>query len=288
VAELIKQNRLNTGPSQAGWHRIESVLRCPRLYALTHIADAKPRVISGPLVRGSLVHEGLAYHYLRQKCVQQDDNENLWLDPLSSIQCKAEEQPEGERDVWMGEVKRIQKLVAAYITHWGNDSDWKVLDVERELKAKLLDPDTGEKHLYTQRADLIVEWENKVWIVDHKTTYAIIPKTMRRYTLSGQMLGYAAFGRALYKDKFGGVLLNMIRVPAKETDKNYDFKRVPVEPAPAAHKSFKTTILEGERRIKHYKERYAMPDDWPGVYSEQTCWTAYGPCPMQDICRWGF
>ena len=44
---------LNAGPSEAGWHRLQTVLRCPRLYALGTDWD-KPA-----LVKGSLVHIGL-------------------------------------------------------------------------------------------------------------------------------------------------------------------------------------------------------------------------------------
>lgn len=57
---------INAGPSERGWHRIESVMRCPRLYAWEH-SGLIERQISEPLARGSLIHVGLAHHYQRMK-----------------------------------------------------------------------------------------------------------------------------------------------------------------------------------------------------------------------------
>ena len=288
---------LNTGPSEAGWHRLENVLRCPRLFALKEQqatlceqTDVPPEKMSKtPLVRGSLVHQGLAQHYLRLKAVQDGKDENGIMDPLSGIQAAAERQPDSIRDVWVKHTDEAKKLVAAYITFWGRDKHWEILEVEKEYRGYIKDEEFDRKYLYTGRADLVIKdkRDDKVYILDHKTTYAIIGKTVKRYTLSGQMLGYQLFGAKKYGDNFGGIILNML-CTTKKDNVNYDFKRHPLGLAPLAVKTFKQTIIEAERRIHHYKEKDLPPMEWPGVFSEQICWTGYGPCDMQDMCRWGF
>jgi len=54
---------IDPGPSRKGWHRLQKVLMCPRLYALSYLTD-KPVVRKGdppePLVKGSMLHVALA------------------------------------------------------------------------------------------------------------------------------------------------------------------------------------------------------------------------------------
>ena len=52
---------IDSGPSERGWHRIESMLRCPRLYALQHI-DGVEFPLTRPLVNGIMLHVALAHH----------------------------------------------------------------------------------------------------------------------------------------------------------------------------------------------------------------------------------
>ena len=154
--------------------------------------------------------------------------------------------------------------------------DWKVLEVENELRARV-----GEKkHLYTQRADLTVEDPSgRVWIVDHKSAYRINAKTLDQYILDGQFIGYQMFGRAIYKERFAGVILNRIKL-----SQPYDFDRRPIEPAPAALKSFLSTIEEAERRIAAGGQDI---ESFPMALNNQTCYGKYGKCGAYDLCRFG-
>jgi len=266
---------INAGPSEAGWHRLQSVLKCPRYYVLER---DRPWKWSPPLVKGSLVHIGLAHHYRRVQAEQQGEDPDQWYEPMEAI-ARLSFDNAADSPHWLEYAELAQEAVGKYIVEWEGEQ-WKVRAVEHELRAKV-----DGKYLYTQRVDAIFEAPGgKIWMVDHKTTFRIAPKTIRRYTLSGQMLGYQLFGQKLYGDKFAGVMLNMIQLP-QEVGKNYSFARPTIEPAPFAVPKLKQTILHAEELIEKYKDKDPM--DVPGVFHETACWTPYGQCPFASYCQWG-
>ena len=265
---------LDAGPSESGWHRIQNVIRCPRLYAWREIGGKKFKV-SAPLVNGSLIHVALAHHYQRLKEKQTGGNPDDWLLPEDAIVALAEKNAD-ESPLWMSAIPQIQDAYFAYRHNW-HFEEWKVLDVEHQLKARL-----GEKkHLYTQRADLIIEDANgRVWIVDHKSAYRLNSKTLRQHILDGQFIGYQLFGKARYGSKFAGVLVNRIKLSPP-----FDFDRRPLEPAPRALKYFVQVIEEGERKISLFEGKPI--EEWPMALNNQTCFGKYGQCDAYDLCRFG-
>ena len=264
---------LDAGPSERGWHRIENMLRCPRLYGWKNLVGV-PFVISQPLVNGSLIHVALAHHYQRMWERQNDGDPDKWLTPEDAIAALAKKNHE-ESALWLTAVPQIVSAYRAYRDNWLGEG-WKVISVEEELRARL-----GEKkYLYTQRADLIVEDENeRVWIVDHKSCYRITSKTLRQHILDGQFLGYQMFGRARFGEKFAGVLVNRIKL-----SNPFDFDRRGLEPAPHALGMFVKSIVQAEEKIEEYGENVK---DYPMVLSNQTCFGKYGQCSAFDLCRFG-
>lgn len=264
---------INAGPSERGWHRIESAMRCPRLYAWEH-SGLVERQISEPLARGSLIHVGLAHHYQRMKENQSGGDPEQWYTYEDAIQALAQVES-NTSPLWEKLVPLAVDVCSAYINNWLHES-WRILEVEYELRAKV-----SGKYLYTQRADLIVEDpDGKVWIVDHKTAYRIVSKTLRQYTLDGQFIGYQMFGRAKYGERFAGVILNRIKASPK-----YDFDRRPIEPAPAALKDFVPSLIEAERRIETWQGK--EPREWPMTLTNQVCYGKYGQCDAYNLCRFG-
>lgn len=120
--------------------------------------------------------------------------------------------------------------------------------------------------------------------VTHNTTGRLGSTVAERYTLSGQFLGMANFGRMVWGDEFGGVKLNLIEIG---DDKPCRFSRKTPDPAPAALKSFPLTVLHARQRIHALDSSGLAPMDWPMALSEQTCITAYGRCDFFDRCRFG-
>ncbi len=270
---------LNAGPSEAGWHRLQTVLRCPRLYALGTDWD-KPA-----LVKGSLVHIGLAHHYKRMQSEQRGEDPDEWYRAGEAITCLSiQEYARTGSELWMQFAEIAQRVVENYEFHW-NAEQWEIIGVEKELRANVYDEELDTTYLYTQRADLIVrDRGGNVHIIDHKSTARIAPKVVKRYALSGQMLGYQLFGRKLWGEKFAGVMLNMLQFP-KSLDGKFEFTRPTLESAPVAVQDLKQTIIYAERIIRKYKD--LPPNEWPAVYHETACWTPYGECPKANICKWG-
>ena len=277
---------IDPGPSRKGWHRLQNVLQCPRKYALYMAAKAgaMSQFTRAPaLIKGTLLHTGLAHRYAIQKA-EQENTEHNFYSPLDAVSAMVEKQPNPPD--WEKHAPLVKQVLLDYEAFWQAEQ-WEVMDVEKELCASIMDSELVQVYLYTQRADLIVrnKRSGKWFIIDHKTTVRIAPKTIRRYTLSGQFLGYTMFGRGLIKEDFGGVVLNLVQWPSAK--KEASFQRVTLEPAPFADRTFKQTIIHAERLIQSLTKKHTEPLDWPGVHHETACWTPYGPCPHLELCQWG-
>jgi hypothetical protein len=260
-----------------GWHATELAMRCPRLFAYHHripgaLASEGDRA---PLLKGSLVHQGLAHHYRRKQCEQEGDSPTAWATPDVAIEhCAHQLGPAADQYVALA-----QKVVREYQLHWLHENV-EVLHVEDVFTAQV----GGFK--FTQRLDLVVrDADGKVYIWDHKTT-GRLSGASDRYTLSGQFLGMATFGRDIWGDEFGGVKINFIEVPSMLAAP-CKFERVDPDPAPSALKSFPLTVLTARQRIADLDASGLAPTEWPMALSEQTCMTAYGRCAGYHVCRWG-
>tara|TARA_R100001594_G_scaffold20414_3_gene39394 strand:+ start:10315 stop:11130 length:816 start_codon:yes stop_codon:yes gene_type:complete len=265
---------LDAGRSERGWHRIQNAIRCLRLYAWKEIEDL-PFTITAPLVKGSLLHIALAHHYQRIKEIQTGGNPDDWLLPEDAIFALAEKNAE-ESPLWRECAPQLVDSYFRYRNNWLGE-DWKVLEVEKELRARV----GKEKYLYTQRADLIIEDHNeRVWIVDHKSAYRITSKTLRMHILDGQFIGYQLFGYKTYGERFAGVLVNRVQLAPP-----YGHDRRSLEPAPAALEDFIAVIQEAEERISKYEGR--PPREWPMALNNQTCFGKYGQCSAYKLCQFG-
>ena len=275
---------IDPGPSRKGWHRLQTVLKCPRLYALKYLADtpASTMAPAEALVKGSMIHVGIAHHYALQMDEWKGKEDQL-LTPAEAVVELAERQPGGVRAAWLKYVDEILEVLAAYQLHW-NSENWITKAVEHELMVHVFDEERNESVLYTQRVDAI--WEHpisgKIYYVDHKSAGRWSGRSLGQYSISGQMVGCQMIGQAKYKEKWGGVLLNVIEWP--KSGKAPMFTRVPVEPAPYAVANFKSTILHAEQMVHKYSDREAM--EWPGAFHGGACWN-FGPCKFLSSCQWG-
>jgi len=241
-----------------------------------------PFKMSEPLVKGSLLHIGLAHYYQLKKTP--DAN---YYTPFEAVGALAKREADATHDMhekvlWANFVPLICAAIEEYARHYMN-CGWKVLEVERELRAHIPKrPGSNETFLFTQRADLIVEDAHGFkWIVDHKSCYRITSKTLRQHILSGQFLGYHVFGRKMYGKQFGGLILNRVKLSDP-----FDFDRCTLEPAPAAAAGFVKMLQQTEQHLDSYVH-LDNPMDYPPVFSEQVCFGKYGQCPAFELCRWG-
>lgn len=279
---------LNAGSSgEWGWHATEVALRCPQLYAYHYRCGEGARLDGdrGALVRGSLVHQGLAHHYIRLQSAQMFQDPEEWMDPVSAIQrCAEELEARGEKSRAGHYVESATNIVLDYIDHYRSEF-LEVLAVEEVFSAEI----AGRK--FTQRLDLVGRRsDGKVYVFDHKTTGFYSAKLPERYTLSGQFLGMASFGQQVYGADFGGVIINALACGAASSSTARGattFVRAPPNPAPNAQRLFTISVQHARERIEALDASGMDPWQWPKVLSEQVCVTAYGKCEAFDLCRWG-
>ena len=238
-----------------------------------------PRLESEPLIKGSLLHIGLAHYYIRKQ-------RERWY----------EEHPAGgSADDYYTPADAVRKLailgakeattahaaaLQAYEARWQHCT-WEPVMVEEELRAHIPKYNQEGSFLFTQRADLAVkDSDGTYWIVDHKSCYRIESKTLRQHILSGQFIGYQLFGRKKWGEKFGGVIVNRVKLSG-----DYGFDRTTLEPAPSAIRRFAKNLALQEHMVDMFEGK--PPIEWPAVYSDQTCWGKYGKCDAFELCQWG-
>jgi hypothetical protein len=286
---------LDTGRSTRGWSYYGRWSECHRLWAFDNLyppAAHAPQNARGASL-GTLEHALLARHYLielgfTQPTVEQIVSENSkGMDP---------------EDVNLGLTRYAQ-----YVARFAVD-EWTPLHVEQEYMVgvkrdrnlpgngpatvRVVPAHTPGSALYTSRLDLVVLWNDKVWIVDHKTGARVGREAGLDYSMSGQVHGFYHLGRFHFGDRFGGVLLNFI-----QTHAGVKFKRKQPHPAPDMVQRHPWTVLaiasEIELWTRNVQAQAAaegrQPTGWDfrSASSPSICVSKWGACPYLTHCRWG-
>ena len=268
----MEKRILFTGPSPRGWHRLQQVLECPAKYAWGYLDPAKDQTERDPLVKGSLIHLGLAHHYQRMMETQQGRDPEVYYPPKEAIRVYADI-AQGLSLKW---ADLACEVVDAYRKHYRNERR-EILAVEQ-----LADGQIGG-HRFTGRWDLVYrDRQKRIWVEDHKTTVRFSGQQRKFYSTSGQMLGYKTLAQQQFGSDFAGIRLNMIQHTG-----DIKFARFNLSPAPHMLREFPKTVQFAERLIAEHSARSKDPRDWPMVNSELVCWHRYGACPHLEKCKWG-
>lgn len=265
---------LDTGPSPFGWHRYETFLRCPQLYAWSHEVREEGGDTGRALALGSMIHVGLAHHYAQMREAQHGRSPAAYYAPVEAVRVlnARHEGDSGYRE----NVGLACDVVRGYIARYASEQP-EILHVEEVFA---LDFDGAP---LTMRVDLV--WRGKdgrVYFVDHKSTGRITTSHPRWYAMSGQFLAYRWAGRLAFGEQFGGAICNLIQTDAKDIT----FARPQLAPVPGMLRKFPESISEAWRRLQEIKARNLPPSEWPAHPSEHTCWTRYGACPAYSRCEW--
>ena len=270
---------LNTGPSPFGWHRYEKAMICMAAYGYGLEARQLGHRFDRPaLALGTLAHLGLAHYYSHLQARQQGGACALYS-PLEAIErlTELEIQGGGPDKLWMHARDKAIPAVRAYLGHYATEG-WTVVYVERAFELVIGDA------VLTQRLDLVIDDRAGVrWVVDHKTTGRITAAHQRFYSQSGQFIGMTYIGKALWPERFGGAVLNLLEIP--EPGGKPAFKRPPLLLGEGPVSSFGATI--GYTRARMRSVEHLPFDAWPRSPSEHTCQTRYGPCDHVERCRAG-
>lgn len=268
---------IDPGQSTRGSHRIATAMKCIRRFGLTYDMPkaGNKRKDNVYLVRGSLFHQALAHHYAP------DDGVN-YMTPVEAVKAKARK----EKGMWCEELPLILDTYHRYRAEFPTERH-KVIGVEKELRVTLEDEQGGgntglpSHYLYTQRVDMITEYNGQVWYWDHKTTGAQAKfGYWDQFRLNPQFLGYQMLGHHLHGKDFGGVMINSIQFPIKRIKFNVERRRL--KPAPHSVGLYRQSVVYMERQIETLRRDKVPPQDWPAQPRSGGC-----DCAFEKVCWYG-
>lgn len=204
----------DSGPTEQGWHKIESYLRCPKEYqygvvrGITVPRHEQPDYLSV----GSLVHAGRAKWFALGCPPPKDDNAMAEVAAAMTAEAYKQKLP-----ITLDAQRQATALVGAYINHWSMRAQPQAVAVEYKIgPAPLLN---GYSETRTARLDDLSRYPeagSQLCIGECKTTSTSVNDTINQYRLNGQLVVQLA----LYKmdpngeAKFGpvaGVMLDIIK-----------------------------------------------------------------------------
>lgn len=269
---------LMAGPSPRGWHRLQQAAECMQKYAFGYEDPSYQKPSLGnrpPLAKGSLVHLALAQHYARIRARQQGQDPDEWAAPMDAVS-------------FVAKMEKVESLIPivedtldAYERNFIHDeTHWKVLEIEQLNEIWL-----AGKYRLTGRMDLIIETDGgQVFCVDHKTTGRATRNHANYYAVSGQLMGYSRMIQEKYKERFAGMIVNLIQLADSAAPK---FERIHLGRSPAMESRFEQSVVDIEENIERLKASGREFDNWPKALNELTCYSRYGACEFIEKCRFG-
>lgn len=227
---------IDSGPSEAGSHEVQTWLFCPRAWAYGRYGGQ--RGVHLPFVRGGIMHVGLAHHFARWAIRRNKSftyldkvytNENAFYTPEEAQRVLVHHKySAGERQMALRPVEKDENAdeeateetlltachdtLNAYIRR--NIPTFRVLAVEDPQRIEL---PNGMFH--TARVDMISLEPDGVYYDDFKSTAMTVKRAARMYERNLQLLALHLFGRQKYGPAFRGVRAIIIEANGKATYK---------------------------------------------------------------------
>ena len=290
---------LDAGSSgEQGWSTSSTILRCGRKWRLRR--EGYTDGSRAPLIKGSLVHVGLAHYYARLQADQQGWDPDRYYTPAEAVALLSER----NGPPWAEHRQLATKAVAGYQRRMSAYPE-RVIAVEHLIEVDVPvtfgrehpAPDDGElgrlRHLlacelpetitHRARIDLICEAPDGRFIIrDHKTSSDPRATSTTPFDLSGQIVGLTWWGQQQWGERFGGVEIGAINL----TTGRIDFRRPKLAPHAVAEWPKMRTWIEVQKRV--LRALYGNGMDYPMALSDQgPCLDRYGPCGFRESCRMG-
>lgn len=166
----------------------------------------------------------------------------------------------------------------------------KLIEIEQPF-AVPIDPDDPNL-FYVGRLDKVVEWEGRIWVIEHKTTSSyrkngyFSPTWVDSFSPNSQVDGYLHALHMLYGDKAKGVLIDGALVH-KTVHEGFTF--IPIERAMNQLDAWLWEVLYQIRVIqndlKHY-ENFADAPFLPAFpKNTNSCIEFNSQCSYMDLCK---
>jgi len=276
----------NPGGSPWGSSKVKTLLSCPREHALSS-SGVKTAKSSDALDIGTLVHLGLETYY--RALMNHQKGQTTWDDAAyfdkhlehASAAIGALD-PLSESEDWHDVYSQAVKLLEAYFDGYWRRDRWRVIAVEEGLAwdGYKLAEDHPLHFRYSSRLDLVIEDENGIWLVEHKTAKSINAGLIDHYAMDLQIMGHKwLWEHCVDTSKYGkaqGVLVNIItkhREPRLE--------RFAVSPSPDHLREFERMMQTVPIREKEYEYL-----GWPKSLSHCAgSARGYGRCAYYALCH---
>jgi hypothetical protein len=130
--------------------------------------------------------------------------------------------------------------------------------------------------------DMLIYYQNEIWVCDHKTTSVMGEKFADDKLRSSQMLGYTHIGR-LFEERLGkkvrGVLINALALRAG----GFEFRHFPLPMADWKIQEWHTETLQSIYQLVRNLVDFLGTGE--AVPIREHCVTKYGKCKYFDLCE---
>ena len=148
--------------------------------------------------------------------------------------------------------------------------------IETEITSQL----SGERYMLCGHIDRLVRFQDRIWIVDRKTTkYALDENYFLRYSPDNQMSLYTACGGAVYGEPIAGVIVDAAQI-------GVTYSRFRRQPVPRTQAQLEEWFHDLQYWLR-INEGFVQSNRWP--MNDKSCnsyisqLNPYG-CPYRQIC----
>ena len=294
---------MNTGPSKLSGHGFDDFVRCPQLWAYKRVLKVVDSSASGPdpyeerlgIIRGTLLHQGLALYYRRMQARQRGESPDDWAVPEDGIVRLAYR----NGPAWIAECWTVLSDMYDYLTAYAGEEP-RILGVEHSFD---LTPILGVP--LTRSVDLwVVDARGRNRVIDHKrdSSYSAYKQqeTIDGYSIDGQFSDYHLLAESLWGrlgapgSRNGGVLINLcgagpdarggLREPAEASDLRRRFQRIEVQRSERVLRKRKARCTAALAQQKWLQQAGTDPWEYPTNAHVAVCRGPWGLCEGYDLC----
>ena len=255
--------------------------KCPRFYQLRHIEGWQPRQRSADLTFGIFMHSGRErYYHARAEGKLHEEA----LDFALGYVLEASWDSKTNRP-WAGDQYKnrytLARALVAYCDKWQDDALVTVIKsdkkpaVEESFRFPLgfsTEGPEGEEYWLCGHLDRLVEFSDRLWISDLKTTrHTIDSYYFAQFTPSNQFSIYVLAGNIVLGRKVAGLIVDAVQVSVTMEPR---FGRALIERTEAQLNEF----VQGLQVLLKQAEQYARANFWP--QNEASCFR----CDYRSIC----
>jgi hypothetical protein len=171
----------------------------------------------------------------------------------------------------------VERLIRAYDIEYGGKVLYQPLGIECSGRVEVGE---GTGCFLVFRTDRLVNWANRIWIVDHKTAAKLDMRDVMKYEMDLQFTAYVYGASKILGERVAGVIVDVIT--KAQTIK---FHQEPFARSDDELLDFEGEFVEMVREIAWRRARVKAGENPKNVWYKNTkeCFR-YGTCPYRDLC----